>query len=188
MLNTITYTFSTIRKESTHQSGSKSFKTTKTHAPAHRHTRICKQLLIYRRVLQQLALNVDVKPQLQLLICSIFLNDFESSFIADGAVEYHFGELSLFFLLYADDLVLFSETVKGLKNVLNKLNVYANKWHLTVNTDKTHVIFRNGGKVKDFETWTYMNSAINSKDEFCNLGILFRYNNKFSFLQKHLAG
>ena len=66
-------------------------------------------------------------------------------------MEHHFGEQSLFLILYADDLVLFSETVEGLQNLLDNLHVYANKWHLTVNTDKTHiVVFRNGGKVKNF--------------------------------------
>ena len=95
---------------------------------------------------------------------SVFLNDFELSCITNGAVEYHFGELSLFLLLYADDLVLFSESVlprftkftesvEGLQNLLDNLNVYANKWHLTVSRDTAHVVaFRNGGKVKDFET------------------------------------
>ena len=55
-------------------------------------------------------------------------------------MEYHFGEISLFLLLYADDLVLFSKSVECFQNVLNNLHVYANKWHLTVNIDKIHIV------------------------------------------------
>ena len=76
--------------------------------------------------------------------------------------------------------------MEGLQNVLH--NLHAKKWHLTVYTAKTHIAaFRNGGKVENFETWTCMNSTINITDEFCNLGIPVIYNNKFSFLLKHLA-
>ena len=37
------------------------------------------------------------------LLFSRLLNDFEISFISNGAVEYRLGELSLFLLMYADE-------------------------------------------------------------------------------------
>ena len=60
---------------------------------------------------------------------------------ANGAVECHFGEFSLFLLLCADDLVSFSESVECLQNLVDNLRVYAYKWHLSVNTDKTRIVF-----------------------------------------------
>ena len=78
---------------------------------------------------------------------SVFLNDFESRFIANAAVEYHFVEFSLFLLLY--DLVLFSESMEGLENVLDNVHAYTNKLHLIFNRDETRniiAIFRNGTK------------------------------------------
>ncbi|XP_033731490.1 uncharacterized protein LOC117321133 [Pecten maximus] len=59
---------------------------------------------------------------------------------------------------------------------------------MTVNTDKTKiVVFRKGGKVKDNETWTYNGINISVVDQFCYLGFLLKFNNKFNFMSKHLA-
>ena len=50
-------------------------------------------------------------------------------------------------LLYADDLVLFSETSNGLQDLLKSLDIYAKDNELTVNTSKTKImIFNNNGK------------------------------------------
>ena len=52
-------------------------------------------------------------------------------------------------LLYADDLVIFSQSANGLQTLLNKLESYCEKTELTVNLDKTKVmIFNNCGKSK----------------------------------------
>ena len=47
--------------------------------------------------------------------------------------------------LYEDDLVLFSESSKGLQNALNKLNEYCRKWKFTVNLNRTKVVIFNKG-------------------------------------------
>jgi hypothetical protein len=50
-------------------------------------------------------------------------------------------------LLYADDLVLISESAIGLQNSLNILSCYCDKWKLTVNLDKTKImIFNKAGR------------------------------------------
>ena len=46
-------------------------------------------------------------------------------------------------LMYADDLVLLSESEKGLQNSLDKLKAYSKKWNLTVNLKKSQVIVFN---------------------------------------------
>ena len=43
-------------------------------------------------------------------------------------------------LLYADDLVILSESEKGLQTALNLLNKYCTTWRLKINTDKTKVM------------------------------------------------
>ena len=99
-------------------------------------------------------------------------------------MEYQFRELRFFLLLYADDLILFSETVKGSQNLLDNLYecVYANKWHFVVKTETTYiVVFLDMGQSKTIETWTYNNTPVISKDTFCYLDIPFRYNNKLNF-------
>jgi len=47
----------------------------------------------------------------------VFLHSF-------GTVNYQFDDLSLLLLMYADDLVIFSETVEGLQNMLDSLSVW----------------------------------------------------------------
>ena len=57
---------------------------------------------------------------------------------------------SLSCLLYADDLLLMSDTDAGIHNCLNKLHVYCKKWYLKINMKKTQylVINRNGKQPK----------------------------------------
>ena len=97
-------------------------------------------------------------------------------------------ELSLFLLMYADDMVIFSESVEGLQNMLNTLYTYTLKWKLKVNIAKTKiVVFRNGGQLKENEQWFYNGSKVDVVDKFTYLGVVLNFNGKFSVTQKHMA-
>ena len=50
------------------------------------------------------------------------------------------GNIKLNNLLYADDLILISETRTGLQSCLDNLQAYCQKWKLTVNNKKTKVM------------------------------------------------
>jgi hypothetical protein len=53
-------------------------------------------------------------------------------------------------LLYADDLVLLSETDKGLQESLDALGTYCKTWGLEINIDKSKVmVFNKAGRVLD---------------------------------------
>ncbi|XP_021348592.1 uncharacterized protein LOC110447309 isoform X2 [Mizuhopecten yessoensis] len=120
---------------------------------------------------------------------SMYVNDFENDFIANGVKPYDFGELSLFLLMYADDLVLLAESANELQNMLNSLSIYANSWKLTVNTAKTKiVVFRNGGRLRNNEEWFFDRKKIEVVEQFTYLGIDFKWNNKFNIVQKQLSG
>ena len=68
--------------------------------------------------------------------------------------------LNLFLLLYADNIVIMSETEEGLKHSLFLLEKYSDRWKLTVNATKTKVmIFRKGGRIN-------MNKGLYIKDMF----------------------
>ena len=57
-------------------------------------------------------------------------------------------------LLFADDIVLLSDTVIGLQNQINNLKTVASRLGLQVNLQKTKVvIFRNGGHIAAHEHW-----------------------------------
>jgi hypothetical protein len=52
--------------------------------------------------------------------------------------------------MYADDMVLFTESPESLQHLLNTLHTYNNEWKLTLNVDKTKImVLRIWGKVKD---------------------------------------
>ena len=56
--------------------------------------------------------------------------------------------------MYADDMVLFSESIEGLQSLLNELSNYCEAWKLSINVDKSNVlVFRKGGKSKPCENW-----------------------------------
>ena len=70
----------------------------------------------------------------------MYLNDIEEHFILNGFEKK--------MLLYADDIVIMSETEEGLKHGLFLLENYCDRWKLTVNATTTKVmIFRKGGRV-----------------------------------------
>ena len=66
--------------------------------------------------------------------------------IQKGAEGIDIGMLKLNLLLYADDIVIFSNTSEGLQKDLDILNDNCQKWKLAANIDKTKVmVFRKGG-------------------------------------------
>ena len=62
-------------------------------------------------------------------------------------------------------MILFSESVDGLQNMLDTLLIYTKKWGLTVNIAKTKiVVLRNNGLVRDDEKWFYDDNVIEIVD------------------------
>ena len=114
------------------------------------------------------------------LLFFMFVNDCEVQCLTDKCPNIDIQMLNLFLLMYADDMVIFAETPDGLQHMLNSLHNYAVKWDLTVNTEKTKVIvFRNGGKIREYEDWSYDGHELEIVDQFNYLGMLLNYNGKF---------
>lgn len=56
--------------------------------------------------------------------------------------------------MYADDMVIFSESIAGLQSLLDQLTYYCSTWKLHINVNKSKiVVFRKGGRVKECEKW-----------------------------------
>ena len=51
-----------------------------------------------------------------------------------------FGDMKLSSLLYADDLVLISETNEGIQRAMDRLGDFCSKWCLTINTQKSKLL------------------------------------------------
>ena len=81
-----------------------------------------------------------LSPTLVFFTCSI--NDLADTFDSScKPVELNKKKLSC--LLYADDIVLMSDSACGLQSCINKLELFCNKWNLSVNLDKTNVMIFN---------------------------------------------
>ena len=76
---------------------------------------------------------------------NLFINDIPEIF-DEKCDPVKLGKENLSCLMYADDLILMSETENGLQSCLDKLKQYTLKWNLNINIKKTQVIiFQNGG-------------------------------------------
>ena len=126
-------------------------------------------------VSEKISSNVGVKQGCVLspLLFNLFLSDlpdiFDSSCDPVGVLN---RKLSC--LMFADDLVILSESAKGLQNALDKLYEYCTKWGLTVNTGKTKVVIFNKGGHK-FSSFKFnLNGAdVDIVQSYCYLGIIF---------------
>ena len=78
---------------------------------------------------------------------SVYINDLVDMFDSTcDPVALQNRKLSC--LLYADGIVLLSETANGLQNCIDKLEYFCKKWNLSVNLNKTNVlIFNKAGRV-----------------------------------------
>ncbi|XP_062582329.1 uncharacterized protein LOC134244070 [Saccostrea cucullata] len=83
-------------------------------------------------------------------------------------------------LLYADDIVIFSESKSGLQTSLDILSNYCSNWKLQVNVDKSKVmIFNSNGKPQGNE-FSFNGNAIQIVPRYCYLGIMMKCNRKFN--------
>ena len=89
-------------------------------------------------------------------------------------------------LLYADDLVLYLTSAKGLQTRLDKLQKYCKDWFLKVNPNKTKVLVFNkaGRHIQDI--CMYENKILDCIVNYKYLGLYFSASGSFSFAQNEL--
>ncbi len=91
-----------------------------------------------------------------------------------NGIQLHPDLTQLFLLLFADDIVLFSSTIRGLQKEIDQLETYSDEWNLAVNRSKTKVIvFKNGGKLSKREKWIYKGEKLETTNVYKYLGVYF---------------
>ena len=95
----------------------------------------------------------------------------------------HFSQL--YVLLYADDTLLFSETAKDMQNAINATLSYCEN-NMRINNDKTKYMIFSRSKFRKHHAITAYGRTIERVKTFCDLGIVFRYNNIFQAAMKHI--
>ena len=92
------------------------------------------------------------------VLFSLFINELALDIIYNGrhGVSLSNDFVQLVILLFADDMILLSETVIGLQTQLNNLFSAASRLQLKVNMKKSNiVVFRKGGYLGARERWIY---------------------------------
>lgn len=92
--------------------------------------------------------------------------------------------ISLYSLLYADDITLFGKTPDESPTALSILEAYCSWWKLTVNASKTNImVFRQEARLS-----INLNTPIGKCNKFCYLGVVFSSGGSSFEIQKTLAG
>ena len=122
------------------------------------------------------------------VLFSLFINDLEIFLQQNPNAGLTLEQISLYLLLFADDALFFSDTVEGLQSSLTYLEMYCNKWDLTVNIDKTKiVVFRKGGTLNSQEKWN-VDDEIEIVNSFNYLGIVLSSSRAFIKATNTLSG
>ena len=120
------------------------------------------------------------------LLFNLFVNDIPSIFNKDICKPIKVGNILLSCLMYADDIVLLSESKEGIENCLNKLSEYTQKWMMEVNTTKSKIItFQKCGVIQKLNL-TYDNKPLEQVKQFKYLGNIISNNGNFKENDKYL--
>ena len=115
------------------------------------------------------------------ILFSLFLNDVNQYLQDDPNIGISIYQFYLALLLFADDMVLFSDSRSGLQAGLDKLHEYCINWGLTVNVEKTKcLVFKNNGRKNVLDKWFYNGEELETVSTFKYLGFVFSNTGKFS--------
>ena len=90
--------------------------------------------------------------------------------------------------MYADDIVLLSESAKRLQHCLNKLSDYCKTWNLSVNIEKSKVmIFNKSGRLVQTNNFMLNDQKLEIAQEYKYLGIIFKPSGSFTKANEYLC-
>ncbi len=118
----------------------------------------------------------------------LFINDF-NTWLDEECDPVVLIKRKIACLMYADDLLLLSNSEKGLQSSLDKLNKYCQMWGLTVNLKKTKIlIFQSKRKQQKVgPVFKIGGSIVEQADSYKYLGVLFSSSGDFSNARKDLT-
>jgi hypothetical protein len=116
------------------------------------------------------------------ILFSLFINQVATYLDENGihGIQLLPGLVEIFLLLFADDIVLLSNTARGLQNQIDMLDKICRDLFLNINKDKTKVmVFRKGGFLGKHENWKLDGNVLEVVNEYNYLG--FCFTTKMSF-------
>jgi hypothetical protein len=124
------------------------------------------------------------------ILFALFINELALEILDHGkhGIALSPDIVQLFILLFADDIILLSETVVGLQNQLKVLESASSDLCLSVNMNKSNiVVFRKGGFLSAREKWFYKGQKLLVVNCYKYLGIYFSTKLSFSFACQDLT-
>ena len=115
------------------------------------------------------------------LLFIIFINDLPEILkkVESDPIELQGSHINC--LLWADDIILFSESETGLQNCLNNLNLYCKDWDLMVNFKKTKsMIFNKAGRNISYPKFKLNSRVIENVNSYSYLGFSISASGKFT--------
>ena len=124
------------------------------------------------------------------ILFSLLINELANEIVLKGkhGITLSPDILQILIMLFADDVVLLSNTIVGLQQQLSVLRDTAKRLHLVVNFEKSQVvIFRNGGYIAAREKWFYDGVKLKIVNHYKYLGIIFSTGLTFSYALKDMS-
>ena len=90
------------------------------------------------------------------------------------------GEHRINCLLYADDLVILSESASGLQNCLDAVGNFCSTWGLDINYNKSKVMVFSKSSRLFYLSFTLNNIQLECVREYKYLGVIFSLNGSFT--------
>ena len=120
---------------------------------------------------------------------NIYINDIAELFKSQNSCPLTLETSKIGSLLFADDLLLLSESKEGLQNSIDKLSEYCDKWQLTVNCNKTKtmILYPVNSRKKESVSFVFKNTNIESVSQFKFLGNYITDNGSMILSAKQLA-
>ena len=119
----------------------------------------------------------------------LFINDVSNALDFSKLTEKDLNYLSLYMLLFADDIVLFTTDPHSLQSQLDAISNYSSTWGLKINVGKTKICIFESRKSRNDSSWFVYDKKVEVVDNFKYLGVDFLYtgnmkNSKYS-MTKH---
>ena len=133
-------------------------------------------------------LGVRQGESLSPFLFNLFLNDIERALESGGFRGVSMSDITIRTLLYADDLLLMSDSTEDLQLGIDILYDYCTRWKLNINIEKTIVvIFRKGGSLSINDHYFFGDTLLTVTNTYSYLGMLLSDRGKFDVLQKNIA-